>query len=122
MTSEAFEKWLPSFIAWRTGAAKILGQPLPSEPVVLLREQAELEKLRYESETFRADAIGHYYAAKLKCMDSLWAEVAKTALHDIAKAQSYKQLWAREMTQGLTDTITSRSFKVQAELKRLGQY
>ena len=120
MTSEKFDAWLPSYLAWRTDAAKILGQRLPSEIVKLLWEQAELEKLRFEAEGFRADAVAHYYAAKLKAMDSLWTEVAKTALNDIAKAQCYKMLWAKESTDGVAEAVVSRSFKVSAELKRQG--
>ena len=120
MNELPFNSWLTGYIRWRAEAAKILGQRLPVEVTELLREQSALEQLRFESEGWRSDAVGYYYRAKLAEIERLWAEVAKTALNDIAKARCYKPLWARENSHGVAEAVISRSFKVAAELKRQG--
>lgn len=116
-----FETWLSGFLRWRAEAAKLLGQRLPADAVALIAEKQQLEPMRFEAEEWRADGIGFYYAQKLKQFDMMEdMDIARTARGELAKAQCHRQLWAKERTQGICDAVTSRGFKVDSELKRLG--
>lgn len=117
---KAFEDALAGYLAWRTEAAKLLGQPLPSEIPQLLKEQAALEPMRLQSEDWRAEGEAQYYRRKNAEVERMWAEVAKTALHEVAKPRAYKELWMRTSAEGLNEAVKSRQFTVRAELKRMG--
>jgi hypothetical protein len=120
MDALPFDQWLSGYIRWKTEAAKLLGQRLPSEVSQLVLEKQQLEPMRFEAEGWRSDATAYYYRAKLLHIERLQSEaVAKTALSDMAKAQSYRELWARENAHGVAEAVISRSFKVDSELKRL---
>lgn len=116
-----FEGWLVEYMAFRGSAAATLGQPVPSEKGQLQLESQRLEPLRWEAERHRALGAGYYYKAKLTHHDKFHKEGwAKTALNDIAKASSYKELLLREDSEGLCRVIDSRAFKVSQHLKLLG--
>lgn len=121
METLPFKLWLSGFLRWRKEAAKTLGARLPSEVVKLLEDKQKLAQLEWKAEEFRADAVGYYYAAKLRHIEKLQAEgVAKTAIEGMAKAQCHLELWARENAAGVAKVCTSRGFDVAAELKRQG--
>lgn len=118
--ADKFETKLAAYIEWRKGVSAICGQPVPGDIAALLHEQSRLEPLRYQAEDWRSWAVAAYYKRKATLIEQYWAEVAKTALHDVAKAQAYKELWARENAHGTAEAIISRRFTVAQELKRLG--
>lgn len=114
------DELLEAFLAWRAKVAVICGQPVPHDLIPLLAEQAQLEPLRWQAGEWRSRAVQTYYKSKATTMDALWTEVAKTALHEIAKARAYKSLGFRELATETLEAITSRQFTVRAEIKRLG--
>lgn len=117
---QTFDESLAAFVKWRAKVGAICGQPVPSEISELLAEQAQLEPMRWEAEEWRAKAVAAYYSKKAQTIAGLWVEVAKTALHDIAKAQAHRELGFRELAHGTAGAIFSCILTVKAELKRLG--
>lgn len=121
MNETPFEVWRDRYVRWRADCAALLGIRLPGEVQALLDEQQRLEPLRWEAQGYRADAVAYYYRAKLRHIEDLQSKgMANTALHDVAKAKCYKELWTREDSLGVYESVISRSFKVSQELKRQG--
>ena len=116
---KTFEEWLEGYLAFQREAASFLSRPLPTELAQLHTEQQELEPLRWKAEGFAAAGAGRYYKAKAIIMEKYWSEVAKTALNDVAKAQCHKELWAREDSHGILDSVRGRIFAVNSQLKRI---
>lgn len=115
-----FEEWLPKYMAFRNEAASTLARPLPSETAQLQHESQILEPMKFEAERHRAKAISFYYQAKVRWMEHYQAqEWPRSALQDVIKASSHKELWAREDAEGLCRVVDSRGFKVSQHLKML---
>lgn len=113
-----FDEWLQGYMAFQSRAWQVTKQQIPIDLVLLHKEKAILEPLRAEAEGFRAKAIGYYYKQKNEAMDAL-TDTAATARHDTAKAKCFLQLWAREDSEGIRDSIISRAFTVNAALRQV---
>jgi hypothetical protein len=108
-----FLEWMPGYVEFRQKCHAILSKPLSSEPSELQHESQNLEPLRYEAERMRASAMSHYYAAKIFNIEKLREEGwAMSAVCEVAKAKSNKELWASEDAQGLNEAIKSRQIKI----------
>ncbi len=116
-----FDKWLLEYMEFRAKCALKLGLNVPSDAAGLQKESQELEPMLWDAERHRAWGVGHYYKAKLTHTDALvHAKWPKSALDGTAKAKAYKELWAREDSEGLCKAISSRGFKISQHLKLLG--
>jgi hypothetical protein len=117
---KTFDEWLADYLVFKARAAKIVGQPISSEPAVLQYESQVLEPLRWEAEEHRASAVSRYYAAKMVNAEKLTAAGwPKSSVFEAAKCQANRQLWARMNTEGLCKVIESRAFKIAQHLKLL---
>lgn len=117
---KAFKDWLPGYLDFRSRAARVLSQRLPSDIGALQAESQDLEPLKWEAEEARAMAETYYYAAKAKEAERLAGMgFSKSVAWEAAKANCHRELWARVNTQGLCKTIDSRSMKVAQHLKLL---
>lgn len=118
---KAFDEWLPTYLAFRASCAPMMSARVPNEPVGLQKEAQDLEPAYYVAEDYRADAVAYYYQAKLKHIETMHAEgFAVSSLSELAKAKSYKELWAKESTEGLCNAIRDRKIRV-AQLLKLQQ-
>lgn len=114
---KSFEEWLQGYMAFQAKAWQVTKQQIPVELTQLHKEKAILEPLRAEAEGFRAKAVGYYYKAKHDAMNGL-LDTAATARHDTAKAKCYLELWAREDSEGIRDSLISRGFEIGRALNQ----
>ena len=115
--AKTFDEWLQGYMVFQAKAWKVTKEPIPIELTALHKEKAILEPLRAEAEGFRAKAVGYYYKSKHEAMNAL-TDTAATARHDTAKAKCYLQLWAREDSEGIRDSLISRGFEIGRALNQ----
>jgi hypothetical protein len=113
-----FDALLVEYMQFRKRMDNILSRPIEDEIGLLQAELGCLESARWQAGKFRASMIGHYYAKKREAMQRLVLDgMAKTAIQDFAKAEANKELWAREDSHALYDSIDSRSWRIAQLLK-----
>lgn len=116
-----FDDWLPTYLEFRGKAYKLLAAQIPLDFGGLQAEAAILEPIRAESERFRAGGVGYYYHAKIKAIEKFRADGwAMSAVSEVAKASSHKELWVKEDAEGLARSIESRSIRLSQLMRQMG--